>query len=182
VRFSGEHVNVQQRPSVCRLTQDLHLHTQRAGRRRGVLECVNTNGGDGSRPPCQFSRSPSLWWCCRCRCHRVVLSIAVARAHLARSSHPRDTEDAPLRSTRHPRANPTEAGVRRVCSQVRFLGSKTAALTSPTPPAGRRPSLTSSQNLARWTAELDRVAMRCPEPQKPSYKPRSTSQSMPDVC
>jgi hypothetical protein len=133
VWFSGEHVNEQQSPPVCRcrLTQELHLHIQEAG---AEAEWATTIVGNLLRPPCCFSRpqllllfSPSLY------------SIAArAQSTLWPRHPPRDPENHPRRSGSHPRANPQESGVRGVCGQVRFLGSKTAALTSPTPPAGRR--------------------------------------------
>jgi hypothetical protein len=72
------------------------------------------------------------------RRHRAQLLCARISLVLRPRHPPRDTENPPRRSSSHPRANPQESGVRGVCGQVRFLGSKTAALTSPTPPAGRR--------------------------------------------
>jgi hypothetical protein len=84
------------------------------------------------------ARPANSRFCSRgCRCHTQLLRTRISLAFGPRY-RPRVAERPPLRSTRHPRANPLESGVRGVCGQVRFLGSKTAALTSPTPPAERR--------------------------------------------
>jgi hypothetical protein len=122
------------------------------------------------------ARPANSSFCCRCRgCRTQLLRTRISLVFGPRH-HPCDTEGLPLRSKRHPRANPRESGVRGVCGQVRFLGSKTAALTSPTPPAGRR-----IFNIVAGPCAPDRsargtyvAAMRCPRPQKSTSQPQLT--------
>jgi hypothetical protein len=114
VRFSGEHVNDQQCSPVCRLTQDLHLHIQEAG---ADGEWVNTTVGDlCGRPAATLVHN-----CCR-RCRRRRAQLLCARSPLVPqitipTSRHGDYSPAAFGQTRsHPRANPPESGVCRVCA------------------------------------------------------------------
>jgi hypothetical protein len=86
------------------------------------------------------ARSVTCCLCRRgCRCPTQLLRTRISFVPGPRY-HARVAERTrtPLRLKTHPRANPLTSRVRRGCGPVRCLGSKTAALTSPTPPARRR--------------------------------------------
>jgi hypothetical protein len=76
-------------------------------------------------------------------CAAIVVAVVLnCCAHAFRSFPDHDATsrrgEGPAILEDTPRANPRKSGVRGVCGPSSLPGSKTAALTSPTPPAGRR--------------------------------------------